>query len=91
MRCSVCCAGMLGFDVPINAKGESEGRYEVLSLAYDGQRPLADMWPVGKFHIGDGDPEYETVRPVTWVKGRPISDPECGFDGSKCGRGEQCE
>ena len=77
--------------MPINAQGESEGRYEVLSLAHDASGPLPDMSTMGRFLIGDGRPEYEAIRAMTWVKGRPISDPACGYDGSKCGRGEQCK
>ncbi|XP_076459366.1 guanylate cyclase 32E-like [Babylonia areolata] len=53
------------------------------------RRPVARMWQVGSFSMHNGTTRYQPSNHtfVTWVRlgGPPVSNPKCGFDGSKCG------
>ncbi|KAL8563192.1 hypothetical protein ACOMHN_057807 [Nucella lapillus] len=91
-KIEVTSSGVQGFKIHINQDGESEGRYVLRGLAYDaaGGSPQELLWQVGSFSMNNGTPLYQPSNAtfLTWVSGHvPISDPRCGFDGSKCGGG----
>ena len=80
------CAGMKGFKQYVTAEGQALGRYHMLSLAHAGGRYLPRLNVVGRFPKPDLFYKLQlTNNTVRWTNGHPpVSNPKCGFDGSKC-------
>ncbi|XP_034667956.1 guanylate cyclase 32E [Drosophila subobscura] len=88
-----------GFDVYIDANGDAEGNYTVITLQNDLSSGSAgvslakmSMQPVGFFAYNKHSliPEFRYIkndRPIQWLNGRPpLAEPVCGFHGELCPR-----
>ncbi|XP_037958924.1 guanylate cyclase 32E [Teleopsis dalmanni] len=83
-----------GFDIHIDANGDAEGNYTVITLQSDANTGSSlakmSMQPVGYFVYNKKSPipefrYYKNDRPIQWLKGRPpLAKPICGFHGELC-------
>ncbi|XP_033751463.1 guanylate cyclase 32E-like [Pecten maximus] len=74
-----------GYDVYIDAVGDAEGNYSVLSLTSEHPGRLEQ---VGDFKMTSGElgyPDFYLKHDINWQLGRvPRDEPECGFDEERC-------
>ncbi|ESO09672.1 hypothetical protein HELRODRAFT_117164, partial [Helobdella robusta] len=77
----------------IDAHGNAEANYTVLALLPDTEDDYDDndedrykLQIVGHFITHETQlPEFDPIAEIPWIGGKvPVSEPQCGFDGSKC-------
>ncbi|CAH1794616.1 unnamed protein product [Owenia fusiformis] len=78
-----------GHDVFIDARGNAEANYSVIALKKDETSDYGwSLQPVANFTMTNNGfeiPVFNYDNGIEWVSGSvPVSEPQCGFDGSKC-------
>ncbi|CAG0893744.1 unnamed protein product, partial [Cyprideis torosa] len=85
---------VMGLETHIDNSGDTEGNYVLLALRLQGRNFMdAEMTPVASFNYtglessGDSLPRVQFIGSgrIDWPHGViPLSDPVCGYDGSRC-------